>query len=447
MGPKARPISTGARGVLSVPRLLDQLDSVLRSDVLVGAVDWALGLCTPREGRVLMQLAVLADGFDLPCAEAVVEVADAGETWPPNVLQALVSASLIYRRSAHGTVGLALYEPVRRQALRALHAEPAVADAARSRRLAYTMSVCEALLAQVDGGHAAERARVALFRSDVVADFEAFRSQDPEGAARLVLAVVRGSREVYRPGSAVRQLLDRLSAASDALPAGSAVAVRAERSRVPRDDARRLEALRNLMVTAHKRGHRDEAVAFGTQALARVEAAGDVWRCAAVRDTLAMVIADEGDLGEAFVLAHLGQIELAMGRPTEAESLLDDALALLDDPWTRRWQSRVQAARAWARVRLSRPRAASADATDATQPVPGLIEVMPWVALAVACHVRGRMADAHEALARVRELGRDHPDPRVIDRVAMAEARVTDAPDHRLLSARCFVVRAVAGWV
>ncbi len=190
---------------------------------LQAAIDWSWELLSPWERACLMQCSVFEGGFTLAAAEAVVDLSPWPEApWTPDVLQALVDASLLRALgdNALGEPRLGMYLSFQAYARQRLAEESPADSAACHRRHAmyYAASgeLDNLMLLECRGGKERRWALVAELDNLIAATRHGIDSNDPQiaGLAACAAAELLKQRGPYRLAEAL--LTPALHALSEA---------------------------------------------------------------------------------------------------------------------------------------------------------------------------------------------------------------------------------------
>jgi len=152
--PLALELAAARMRALTADQLAERLDDAFRllvggsrtapsrQQTLRATLDWSYSLLDAAEQRALARLAVFAGGWELPAAEAVLDLDEEGAEPAIDRLARLVDKSLVLAEEYEGQERYRLLEPVRQYARRYLEAS-ADAAATRARHADYYAALVE----------------------------------------------------------------------------------------------------------------------------------------------------------------------------------------------------------------------------------------------------------------------------------------------------------------
>ena len=189
----------------------DSADADKGHAVLERTIAWSWRLLDPIERSTLCQFAVFRGGFTLDAAESVVELPQESSAWLGDVLQRLLSKSLVYRDTAAANAHRSrfhLYQSIR--AFAADHrAEPELMRAAMARHARHYARQGEALVADLESPSAPQCLQeLVLGHANLAVAFERSTKADSELAVRLALVLAASLWRRGLPSMQIR-LLDR----------------------------------------------------------------------------------------------------------------------------------------------------------------------------------------------------------------------------------------------
>jgi predicted ATPase len=358
--------------VMSPDELLDELgegasvlesadrDRPARHRSVAVALDASWRLLGGHAARALEALGVFSGPFDRRLAEVV---AGAGVS----ALGQLVDAAMVRRAPS----GFDLHPLLRRSARARLAADPDREATVRARHVDAVLDrLCEAHVrtrGQPDGARALAEALQPV-RADVLDAWlraaELGRIDRLQHAGGALVAFLDGGHEPWTAIAAVTGAADRLAAASrpdsGALVAALRLVAVGSGGPVPADLAAAAAAASELpgalgtlalihaAIGSHMAGCPADGVVWGRQAVARADDAGDdpylrvfprgvlgslLLRLGRLDEAHAILVEgvglSAGNRGQARSLVHLGQVELALGRPAVASDVLSSAIGRL----------------------------------------------------------------------------------------------------------------------
>ncbi|MDB4996316.1 MAG: Transcriptional regulator, LuxR family protein, partial [Myxococcaceae bacterium] len=349
--PLAIELAASRASILSFPQIRDRLAQRLewlRSDrrdvserhaTLRGAIDWSWSLLTDDEKSALSQCAAFRRSFSLEAAEAIVQLPQ-GKTAVIDAIQSLRNKSLLRASEhEHAEPRFDLYETIRDFALE--RAEP---DTGSRVRLAAFYQQCGAFWAAAAHGRdgAANRARLALERDNLIAAHDYCLATDLRSAVALVLILeplfsTRGPLGVFL--TLVDATLAVATAAGDPASEARLLRVRAEVERQRGGAVRAQRDLERALIAA--RGCSDLALEGEIQGLLGVVH----WQRRAIDDSAACTSAAlaihrkrNNRRLEGMALGQLGLIAGFRQSFDEASNLLTQARAIEREEGDRRYE-------------------------------------------------------------------------------------------------------------
>lgn len=326
--PLAIELAAARLGAMSLADLNSRLDqrfrlltggsrnALARQRTLQAMVDWSFDLLNPHEQEVLCRLCVFVGGFDLQAAEAICAPVASDVHDIADVLESLVSKSLVVTERSSGSLRYKLLETIRQYAAdRLASAGDAEAAAARRAHAEYYLKLSEEAaselvarnqgrwLRRLDRDH--ENLQAALAHFSAVPD-------DAEKVLRFGVALYRyfWSRGHLAPIVHLRAALARPELAPDSLRVRALLAT---------------GYLVGSLLGMHMQDEMRSASELGEQAL-------EIARCLQdprlIAEALTLRYTTAGFLGEPGA-AELGQGALEAARSTGDPRLIGDALFLL----------------------------------------------------------------------------------------------------------------------
>jgi predicted ATPase/DNA-binding SARP family transcriptional activator/Tfp pilus assembly protein PilF len=342
-----------------------------RQQTLEACIDWSFDLLDDRERHTLGLLSVFSGGFDLDAAEVVIKD---GDRPVHDVVGSLLDKSLLLADMTGISARYRMLETVRAYASAKLPGR--IRTAARTAHARYFLQLVELAAPHFYGSaQLAWRARLERDDDNLHAAFETLiDASDPEQALRFGSAACRfwNSRGLYGDEiDLVESALDRPAATDASWHRGRALAAagyvlfrRGEtaRANLRLEEALRIaralpsaalaaDALRSLAWVADRRGQRDAAIRFATEAVREATASGESHLMARAYDVRAAAsqhlrpddaradyaralrhcrAAGDG-LGQASTLNNLAILELEQGRHHQARSYFSEALAVAEE--------------------------------------------------------------------------------------------------------------------
>ncbi|HRI18148.1 MAG TPA: tetratricopeptide repeat protein, partial [Burkholderiaceae bacterium] len=347
-----------------------------RQATLRGAFDWSWNLLTPAEKAAFAQVSVFEGGFDLPAAEAVIDLsAVAGAPWTVDVVQSLVQKSLVRQLGERRFGLLAAAQEYAADQLRTedrfAGSGPEAMRAAQARHWRH-FSQGDAGRAVTDGGADIDNLMVACRRAAAQGEPQAasalarawavLKPRGPLRSAVDLALTVRANVELgpadlatveWVRGSAL-YLMGEVTEALQCLESGLRQARDADDRRA---EARLLLALSEPMSAAAKM---EDAYAALQRALELARGAGDQALECKVLNVLSAWFDEQSMLDEAKaryeaalqlsrtvgdrrmeggLLGNLGGLQLVQGRLDLARASFAQALSLAQQVGDRRWES------------------------------------------------------------------------------------------------------------